>query len=126
VADAALHQPVYVPAETSLHEAALRMDEAGQRALLIEVDGRTGIVTDVDLTRAGVRDRAPLDTPIRDIAHFELKIVDPDEPLAEAALLMARQRVRHLVVRRDDKLEGILDAAAVLASLGRQAAVVAR
>ena len=57
VAEAPLNPPVYVPPETTLHEAALRMDEHGQRALLIEEMGRTGIVTDVDLTRAAVRDR---------------------------------------------------------------------
>lgn len=124
VADAALHQPVFVPAMLSLHEAALRMDENGQRALLLEVDGRIGIVTDVDLTRAAIRDRAPLETPIRDVAHFELKSVDSDEALAEAALLMARQRIRHLVVRSDGQLAGLLDASAVLASLGGQADVV--
>jgi CBS domain-containing protein len=124
VAEAPLHPATYVPPTTTLHEAALRMDERGQRALLIERSGRTGIVTDTDLARAAVRDRAPLDTPIGDLANFELLSMAGDEPLAEAALLMARRRIRHLVVHREGAIAGVLDAAAVLASLAGQADAV--
>ena len=124
VADAPLSPVVRIPAATTLHEAALRMDESGQRALLVEDGDRLGIVTDVDMTRAAVRDRSPLDRPVGEIAHFELRTVDAAEPLAEAALQMARRRIRHLVVRDGASMTGVLDAAAVLASLGGQADMV--
>jgi CBS domain-containing protein len=117
--------PVYVPPMTTLHEAALQMDEAEQRALLIEEGGRTGIVTGVDLTRAAVRDRRPLETPVREVAHFDLVAVEEESFLFEAALLMARYRVRHLVVRRGGSITGVLDAANVLSSLANQAAPIA-
>ena len=116
--------PVYVPPTMTLHEAALRMEEAEQRALLIEEDGRTGIVTGVDLTRAAVRDRRPLETPLREVAHFGLVAVEEEGFLFEAALLMARHRVRHLVVRRGGSIVGVLDAANVLSSLANQAAPI--
>lgn len=124
VADAPLSPVTRVAAAVSLHEAALRMDESGQRALLVEDGDRLGIVTDVDLTRAAIRDRSPLERPVGEIAHFELQTVDAAEPLAEAALQMARRRIRHLVVRDGPSVTGVLDAAAVLASLGGQADMV--
>ena len=125
VSDALIHPPVFVPPGTSLHEAALRMDEADQQALLLEDDGRTGIVTGVDLVRAGVRDRRPLETPVREVARFDLVGVGEDEFLFEAALLMTRARVRHLVVRRAGEIVGVLDAANVLSSMANRAATVA-
>ena len=125
VSDALIHPPVFVPPGTSLHEAALRMDETDQQALLLEDDGRTGIVTGVDLVRAGVRDRRPLETPVREVARFDLVGVGEDEFLFEAALLMTRARVRHLVVRRAGEIVGVLDAANVLSSMANRAATVA-
>jgi CBS domain-containing protein len=72
VGGALLADPAYVSPEPDLHEAAVRMDAEGSRALLLkDGDGRLGIVTGVDLTRAAVRDRRPLETPVREVAHFE-------------------------------------------------------
>ena len=47
VRQAAVHVPVFVPPETTLHEAALHMDRAGQRALLVRDGERIGIFTGV-------------------------------------------------------------------------------
>ncbi|HMR33060.1 MAG TPA: putative nucleotidyltransferase substrate binding domain-containing protein [Geminicoccaceae bacterium] len=124
VADAPLGPATRVTASTTLEQAALRMEESGQRALLVEDGERLGIVTDVDMTRAAFRDRSPPDRPVGEIAHYELETVEAAEPLAEAALQMARRRIRHLVVRDGASVTGVLDAAAVLASLGGQADMV--
>ncbi len=121
VADAPLAPPVRIPPETTLREAALRMEDSGQRALLVEDAGRIGIVTDVDLCRATLRDGRPAETAVRDVAQFELLGIDAGEPLAEAALLMARRRIRHLAVRDQGGVTGLLDATTVLASLAGQA-----
>ncbi|HET6467466.1 MAG TPA: putative nucleotidyltransferase substrate binding domain-containing protein [Geminicoccaceae bacterium] len=126
VGQAPLQPPVRVPAATTLHEAAVEMEERGQRALLVEAEGRTGIVTGVDLTRAAVRDRRPLETPVGEVAHFDLVAVDEDDLLMEAALLMSRHAIRHLVVRRDGQVSGILDAANALGSLATQSDLIGR
>ena len=97
------------------------MDREGQRALLVQDGERVGIFTGVDLTRAAVAQRRPLETPVRDLVHWGVFGIDEDSFLFEAALLMARQRVRHLVVRRDGEIVGVLDAANVLSSLANQA-----
>ena len=121
VRQAAVRAPVFVPPETTLHEAAVHMDRAGQRALLVRDGDRIGIFTGVDLTRTAVAQRQPLETPVRDLVHYGVVGIEEDSFLFEAALLMARRRVRHLVVRREDEIVGMLDAANVLSSLANQA-----
>jgi CBS domain-containing protein len=121
VSQALVHKPVFVDAGTTLHEAAVHMDREAQRALLVHDGDRIGIFTEVDLTRSAVAQRRPLDTPVRDLVHHGLVCIDEDGFLFEAALLMARRRVRHLVVRREDEIVGVLDAANVLSSLANQA-----
>ena len=125
VGEAELHEPVRVSPSLTLHEAALEMDAKGQRALLVEADDKkSGIVTGLDLTRAAVRDRRPLDTAIGDIATFDLVTVERDDPLIEAAYIMARHGVRHLLVKDRGAIVGVLDAARVLGSLASQSAAL--
>ena len=121
VGQAMLHQPVYVGPETTLHEAAVHMEREGQRGLLVREGERIGIVTGVDLTRAAVAERRPLETPVRDLVHWGVLGIEDDGFLFEAALLMARRRVRHLVVRREGEIVGLLDAANALSSMANQA-----
>ena len=121
VGQATVNRPVFVGLDTTLHEAAVHMDREGQRALLVQDGERVGIFTGVDLTRTAVAQRRPLETPVRDLVHWGVFGTDEDSFLFEAALLMARQRVRHLVVRREGAIVGVLDAANVLSSLANQA-----
>ena len=65
--------------------------------------------------------RQPLDTAVRELVQYGVVGIDEDSFLFEAALLMARRRVRHLVVRREDEIVGVLDAANILSSLANQA-----
>lgn len=122
VGQGAIHAPVYVSPATTLHQAAVEMDRSGQRALLVRDGGqRIGIFTAVDLTRVAVAERQPLETPVGGLAHYEPLGIDEDSFLFEAALLMARRRIRHLVVRRNGEVVGLLDSANVLSSLANQA-----
>ena len=121
VRQAPVNAPVFVSAATTLHEAALHMDREGQRALLVREGEEVGIFTDVDLTRAAVAERQALDTPVRGLIRYGLLAIEEESFLFEAALLMARRRVRHLAVRREGEIVGMLDAARVLSSLANQA-----
>jgi CBS domain-containing protein len=71
-----------------------------------------------------VRDKRPLDTPLAAIAHYDLVGVEEGTFLFEAAMLMARRKVRHLVVRRAGEVVGVLDAANVLSSLANHSTAV--
>ena len=70
--------------------------------------------------------RQPLETPVRDLVRYDVLGIDEDSFLFEAALLMARAQVRHLVVRREGEIVGVLDAANVLSSLANQADPIGR
>ena len=52
------------------------MEEQGQRALLVQDGDRIGIFTGVDLTRAAVAERQPLETPVRDLVHWGVHATD--------------------------------------------------
>ncbi|MDX6750867.1 DUF294 nucleotidyltransferase-like domain-containing protein [Geminicoccaceae bacterium 1502E] len=117
VRDAAPRQPLHLPAGASLAAAAAAMDEGGRRAVLVEEAGRLGIVTDVDLTRAVLRRGLPPETSLGQIAQAAPVSVESDDFLAEAAWLMARRGIRHLLVREDGVVTGLLDAGELLASL---------
>lgn len=122
VGQAMVHRPVFVDPSITLHEAAVHMEREGQRALLVRDGERIGIFTGVDLTRAAVAQRQPLDMPVRDLVRWEVLSIDEGSFLFEAALLMARRRVRHLAVLREDgEIVGVLDAANALSSLANQA-----
>ncbi|MFO1038721.1 MAG: putative nucleotidyltransferase substrate binding domain-containing protein [Geminicoccaceae bacterium] len=121
VKEAGAQAPTYVEAGADLHDAARRMDEAHQSALLVRDHDRLGIVTTVDLTRAAVRDRMPLDTKVAAITHWEVLGIEEESFLFEAALMMARRKVRHLLVRRSGEAVGVLDSSSVLSSLANQA-----
>jgi CBS domain-containing protein len=125
VADAALLPPDAVSPDLTLHEAARRMQAEGRRALLVERDARIGIVSEADIARAAAGERRPLETPIGDVARFDVAEIAAEDALAEAALAMASRRIRHLLVRRGERPVGLLDAAAVLASLGGQTEAIA-
>lgn len=117
VRDAGVRPPLRLPASASLAEAAIAMDEAGRRAVLVETGNASGIVTDVDLTRAVLRRGMAAETPLGRIAHGEPVSVESDDFLAEAAWLMARRNIRHLLVREEGAVVGLLDAGELLRSM---------
>jgi CBS domain-containing protein len=58
--------------------------------------GVWGVVSDLDLVRAGIRDDGP--TTARDLAQQPLITVEPTMPLREAGELMLAHGVSHLIV----------------------------
>ena len=122
VHQATLNQPVFVAPETTpARGGACTWTGRASGRCWCATATRIGIFTGVDLTRAAVAQRQPLETPVRDLVHWGVHGTDADSFLFEAALLMARKRVRHLVVRREGEIVGVLDAANVLSSLANQA-----
>ena len=75
--------------------------------------GVWGVISDLDLLRAGIRDRDG--TTARSLAEQPLVTVEPNVPLREAGELMLAHRVSHLVVIQTgtDRPIGILSTADV-------------
>jgi CBS domain-containing protein len=102
---------VYMPAETTLDEAAKAM-RARDIGDVVVTNGPTlaGMVTDRDIVVRAIADgRDPVATPIGDIASRELVMIQEDASTSEAATLMRERAVRRLLVcDQDRQLVGVV------------------
>ena len=100
VRDVMTPQPVAVPADTALTEAARFMREEGIGQLMVTQDGTLyGVITDRDIVvRAVAEHRDPDRTTAGDVASRDLVTVSPDDRLDEAVRLMRGRSVRRLPV----------------------------
>lgn len=97
-----------VDGSATLEDAAKRMLEADSDAIFVEDGGSVGVVTGLKLTRACLIERLPADTPVREIARFEVVAVDADARVVDALLTMTRRNKRRIAVRSDGRLSGFL------------------
>ncbi|ACA14634.1 putative CBS domain and cyclic nucleotide-regulated nucleotidyltransferase [Methylobacterium sp. 4-46] len=105
----ARHGPaVFLPADATLEEAARQMLAADVDAVFIEAGGRTGLLTGHKVTRAAVIEKRPFDTPVRDLAKFDLTAVEADQVLLDALLVMTRHGHRRIAVRENGRYTGWL------------------
>ena len=103
--------PSAVETSTPVVEAARIMQSEDVGSVPILEGGRlAGMVTDRDVTlRVVAAGRDPQSTTVGEIASRDLVTIDPEQPLGEAARLMATNQVRRLpVVEEDGRLVGIL------------------
>ncbi len=105
-----LHPLIVAPAATPMQQAAVQMhDDKATSLLVCRADGTQGIVTDADLAKAVFVRGLPLDTPVEQVASFPAMTVEHDAFLFRAQLLMTQHGVRHLPVRRDGAIIGVLE-----------------
>lgn len=98
VASLALRRVITVPEGASLAEVARRLEEANISAAVVGDEPKLGrIVTERDLTRAMAHRQAP-EEAVATIATQGPVWVPPGTSLQEAAEIMVRHEVRHLLV----------------------------
>ncbi len=102
VRDAARGKAVFIDGHASMRDAGLMMAEADINALFVRDGDRTGVVTGMNLSKAAILKSLPLDTPIRDISHFDVVAVEEDAFLFDALLAMTRHDKRRVAVRGAD------------------------
>ncbi|TDB79320.1 MULTISPECIES: CBS domain-containing protein [unclassified Micromonospora] len=111
VSDVMTKQVVYLPAETTLDEAARVMKEADIGDVVV-TDGATlaGLLTDRDIVVRAVAERSdPAATTIGSIVTREVVMIEQHCTAAEAAALMRERNIRRvLVCDSDRKLVGIV------------------
>jgi CBS domain-containing protein len=111
VADVMTKQVIYLPAETTLDEAAKAMRDADIGDIVM-TDGPSlaGMVTDRDIVTRAVADRRdPGKTTLGDIGTREIVMIEQNSSAADAADLMRERGVRRvLVCDADRKLVGIV------------------
>ena len=111
VSDVMTKQVVYLPAETTLDEAARVMKESDIGDVVV-TDGATlaGMLTDRDIVVRAVAERAdPASTTIGEIITREVVMIEQHSTASEAAALMRERNIRRvLVCDNERKLVGVV------------------
>lgn len=125
VSDVMTARPRCATPDTPLQEVAEIMEAEDVGAVpLVEGERLVGIITDRDIVvRAIAKGKDPRGMPAREAASQELVTVAPEQDLADALQLMAREQVRRLPVVADgDRLVGIVAQADVALEVKEKAA----
>jgi len=91
-------------------DALKLMAEKGTGALLVlEQENFVGIISERDYARkVALHGKSSVNTPVREIMTPEVVCVRPEQTVEDCMALMTSQRIRHLPVLADDKLEGVI------------------
>ena len=109
VREARLHPAVFIDGTASIAEAGATMRDRDTNALYVNDGGRCGVVTGMNLSKAVVLDRAPLDAPVREHCRFDIVDVDLNDFIFEALIKMTRHNKRRLAVRSNGNYVGMLE-----------------
>ncbi len=111
-------EPVTVPPECSVREAADIMEARGVGALLVvSGDELLGIVTDRDIVIRAVARDLPSTSPVRDVMTAHPKTIQGSVDILEALWALQGDRARRLPVLEDGDLAGILTVDDLLVAL---------
>jgi CBS domain-containing protein len=107
---AIMRPPEFCEPDASIRAAAARLGEPGVSALLVQLDGQLGIVTDADI-RAGVAaGDVAFDGPVSRIARAPVPTVPATQLAVEATIDMLACGHEHMAVLDGDRVCGILSA----------------
>ncbi|MHB0776269.1 DUF294 nucleotidyltransferase-like domain-containing protein [Halomonas sp. WWR20] len=109
-----MREPLIVSPETTLAEAATRLNTRHADSLLVSDGLRCGMVTKTDLLNAAIIEGMPSASPVLGIAHFALVSIRPEAYLFEALIRMTRHEVARVVVMVGEKATGVVELTDVL------------
>ncbi len=109
VKEARCAEAIFIDGACSIEQAGHAMREHNNDTLFVTDGGRTGIVTGMNLAKAVILRRLPLETPMRDICHFDIAAVDRDDFLFDALIAMTRHKKRRIAIRADGAYSGVLE-----------------
>ncbi|KPL52845.1 hypothetical protein ABB55_11990 [Prosthecomicrobium hirschii] len=109
IRDARPRAAAFIPAAASIEAAGHMMRERDVNALFVQDGDRLGIVTGMNLSKAVVLARKPLETPIGDVTHYDMVAVDEDDFVFEALMKMTKSNKRRLAVTRAGAVTGVLE-----------------
>ena len=125
VSELFLHPPVFIDASDAIEAAGHLMREIDSNALFVRDGDRIGIITGMNLSKAVVLQRQPIETPVREFAHFDVVTLRPDDFVSTALLLMTKHNKRRVAVHDGKRYVGILEDIDLLGFLAGSAQVVA-
>ncbi len=102
--------PIGVPAHTPLAQALATMQERHIGSLLVldDAGAALGILTREDIVARVTLPQLPLSTPISQVMSSPVSTLTVHHTLHDAALLMARQGIRHVPVTDEGRVVGLL------------------
>jgi len=99
----------FIDGSATIEQAGQRMREVDCNALFVRDDGRIGVVTGMNLSKAVVLRHLKLDTPVRECCHFDVIAVDADDFIFDALLTMTRHSKRRVAVKEGGVYAGFLE-----------------
>jgi CBS domain-containing protein len=109
VRDARWGKAVFIDGSATIEQAGHAMQQNDCNTLFVNDGERTGIVTGMTISKAVILRRAPLETPVRDISHFDIAAVDSDDFIFDALLTMTRHKKRRIAIRARESYAGVLE-----------------
>jgi CBS domain-containing protein len=125
VAELFLHPPAFIDASDSIEAAGHLMRDIHSNALFVRDGERIGIITGMNLSKAVVLRRQPIETPVRELAHFDVVTMRPDDFVSSALVLMTKRNKRRVAVHDGEQYVGILEDIDLLGFLAASAQIVA-
>ncbi|AOM00396.1 DUF294 nucleotidyltransferase-like domain-containing protein [Cobetia marina] len=123
-----MRPPLVMPASSSIEAGVKAMGEAGADSLIIEVQGRCGVVTRTDLLNALVLEGLPATHRLAPLGTFALVAVTAEDYLFQALVQMTRHRVARVVVQEslaaDAKVVGVIELTDVLGFFSNRSQLV--
>jgi len=109
VREARYGSAVFVDGSATISQAGHSMRDHDINALFVQDGPRVGVVTGMNLSKAVVLRGLPLDTPVRDVCHFDVVSINADDFIFEALLLMTKNDKRRLAIRSSGQYVGFLE-----------------
>ncbi|MEA2777705.1 MAG: hypothetical protein QOF90_3111 [Acetobacteraceae bacterium] len=125
VSDMNLSPASFIDADDTIETAGHRMREIDSNALFVRDGDRTGIITGMNLSKAVVLNRMPIEAAVRPITHFDVISLAPDDFVYSALILMTKSNKRRIAVYDGSAYIGILEDIVLLGFLGGNAQLVA-
>jgi CBS domain-containing protein len=125
VSDMNLYPASFVDAADTIETAGRRMRDVDSNALFVRDGERIGIITGMNLSKAVVLDRTPLEAPVGPLAHYNVVSLAPDDFIYSALTVMTKTNKRRVAVHDGKSYVGILDDIQVLSFLAGNTRVVA-
>jgi CBS domain-containing protein len=125
VRDLRLHPAVFIQATDSIERAGQRMREINSNALFVRDGERVGIITGMNLSKAVVLKRIPIEAPVQSEVHFDVVAVASDDFVSMALLKMTKYNKRRVAVIENAAYVGILDDIDLLSFLAGNSQLVA-
>ena len=125
VSDMTLSPASFIDANDTIETAGHRMSEINSNALFVRDGELTGIITGMNLSKAVVLDRMPIQAPVRPLTHFNVISLAPDDFIYSALILMTKTNKRRVAVHDGTTYIGILEDIQLLGFLAGNAQLVA-